>query len=107
MGALTTVRADAFHQRGGRSMTAANIAATLGGACRSGAWHRCRCPVHGSSGPTLALRDGSRGLIAHCHAGCSRDDIVAELSRLGLLNSARSARPPDPAELKRQRDAKE
>jgi hypothetical protein len=40
-------------------MTAAEIAATLGGACRSGAWWRCRCPVHGSRGATLALRDAN------------------------------------------------
>ena len=32
-------------------MTAGEIAA-------AGAWWRCRCPVHGSRGATLALRDG-------------------------------------------------
>ncbi len=42
-------------------MTAAEIAAALGGGHRSGAWWRCRCPVHGSRGPTLALRDHERG----------------------------------------------
>src|SRR3954471_20351205 len=90
-------------------MPAAEIAAALGGAYRSGAWHRCRCPVHQSRGPTLALRDGPRGLIAHCHAGCARDDILAELSRLGLLdsNSNSPARLPDSAELDRQREAEE
>ena len=45
-------------------MTAAEIAAALGGAHRSGAWWRCRCPVHGSRGATLALRDGDWRLIA-------------------------------------------
>ena len=30
--------------------------------------------------------DGPRGLIVHCHAGCSRDDVLAELRRLGLLD---------------------
>src|SRR5690242_21903134 len=39
------------------TMTAAPIAAALGGGYRSGVWHRCICPVHQSSGPTLALRD--------------------------------------------------
>jgi hypothetical protein len=38
-------------------MTAAEIAAAA-------AWWRCRCPVHGSHGPTLALCDG--------------DDLIAE-----------------------------
>jgi hypothetical protein len=66
-------------------MTSAEIAAALGGEHRSGAWWRCRCPVHASRGSTLALRDGDRGLIAVCHAGCSRADILAELRRRGLL----------------------
>ena len=35
--------------------TAATIAAALGGFYRSGAWWRCRCPVHHSRGATLAL----------------------------------------------------
>src|SRR4051795_10783278 len=88
-------------------MTAAPIAAALGGAHRSGEWHRCICPVHQSSGPTLALHDGPRGLIVHCHAGCSRDDVLAELSRLRLLDSNGPAGPPGPAERERQREAEE
>ena len=70
---------------GGMS-AAEQIARALGAACKSGGWWRCRCPVHQSDGATLALRDGPRGLIAHCHAGCSRDDVLAELRRLGLLS---------------------
>jgi len=66
-------------------MTAPEIARILGGACRSGLWWRCRCPVHGSRGPTLALRDGERGVIPYCHAGCSQADILTELQRRGLL----------------------
>lgn len=88
-------------------MSAADIAVALGGVCRSGAWHRCRCPVHQSRGPTLALRDGSHGPIVHCHAGCSRNDVLDELIRLGLLDGAGSDRPPDPAELEQQREAEE
>src|SRR4051794_11016727 len=90
-------------------MPAAEIAVALGGACRSGAWHRCRCPVHQSGGATLALRDGPRGLIAHCHADCSRDDVLAELRRLGLLDGKGEVTgcAPDPAEIERHRAAEE
>jgi hypothetical protein len=66
-------------------MTALEIARSLGGACRSGRWWRCRCPVHSSRGPTLALRDGEHGVIAYCHAGCSQGDVLIELQRHGLL----------------------
>ena len=76
-------------------MIAAEIAAALGAACRSGDWWRCLCPVHGSRtgrSATLALRDGEHGIIAVCHAGCSRPDILAELRRRGLLLGAASSR---------------
>jgi putative DNA primase/helicase len=70
-------------------MNAAEIAAVLGPAYRSGQWWRCVCPVHGSRtghSVTLALRDGPRGVIVHCHAGCSATDILSELRRSGLLH---------------------
>jgi hypothetical protein len=57
----------------------------LGGAQRSVGWWRCRCPVHGSQGATLALRDGDRALIVKCWAGCEPRDLLAALRRLGLL----------------------
>jgi putative DNA primase/helicase len=70
------------------AVTAAEIAAALGGAHRSSGWWRCRCPVHQSRGATLALRDGGRALIVKCFAGCSRRDVLAELGRLGLTGDA-------------------
>lgn len=85
-------------------MRAAEIAAELGRAYRSGQWWRCRCPVHDSRGATLALRDSGRGFIAVCHAGCLRVEILAELRRRGLIDgyiqqptpSPRAARDNDP-----------
>jgi putative DNA primase/helicase len=74
-------------------MIAADIAAALGGERRSGAWLQCLCPVHGSRGATLAFRDGDRGLIVKCFAGCSRTDILAELRRRGLLQDREGHRP--------------
>jgi hypothetical protein len=35
------------------------------------------------------MRDGDRGLIVHCHAGCSREEIMAELARRGLVDIQR------------------
>jgi hypothetical protein len=76
-------------------VNAAEIAHALGASCRSGMWWRCRCPVHGSRGPTLALRDGDRALITYCHSGCDRREILAELRRRGLLDdrACRDAHP--------------
>jgi putative DNA primase/helicase len=86
-------------------MLAADIAGALGAAHRSGAWWRCRCPVHGSRSATLALRDGDRVLIAVCHAGCSRAEILAELRRRGLLDDGLEDRPP-PTPVPRDGDAR-
>jgi hypothetical protein len=73
-------------------MTAAEIAAALGGARREGANWRCRCPLHG--GHSLALRDGRCGLLVKCWAGCNTRDVLAELRRMGLLSGrSDSARP--------------
>jgi hypothetical protein len=65
--------------------TAADIASGLGATRQSGQWWRCRCPVHGSRGATLALRDGDRGLIVKCWAACDPHDVLAMLPRHGLI----------------------
>src|SRR5947209_8562215 len=78
-------------------ISAHEIAAALDlHARRSGPWSRSVCPVHGSRtgySQTLALRDGEHGLIAVCHAGCSRADILAELARRGLIGRSDDRRP--------------
>lgn len=90
-------------------MTAATIAAALGGAYRSGAWWRAVCPVHGSRtgrSASLSLKDGARGLIVHCHAGCTRADVLAELARRGLYSGAAAEAPsPDPEAERRRAEA--
>lgn len=85
-------------------MSAAEIAKALGQSHRSGCWWRCRCPVHGSLGATLALQDGERGLIAKCHAGCDRRDVLAELRRRGMLGDASHDRHFRPAAIARVGD---
>jgi hypothetical protein len=89
------------------AMIGADIAAALGSAYRSGEWWRCRCPVHGSRGRTLAFRDGDRGLIVHCHAGCDCREILAELRRRGLIGKtgeSRSSASSSQSEIPRAND---
>jgi hypothetical protein len=88
-------------------MNAAEIAANLGPARRSGGWWRTVCPIHGSRtghSLSLALRDGDRVPIAHCFAGCSPADILAELRRRGLLDGRGEYQPP-PAPVVRADDS--
>ena len=88
-------------------MTALEIARALGGARRSGEWHRCRCPLHGSFGPSLALRDGDRTLIVKCWGGCDPADVLADLRRLGLLEGNVNGPSPDRTSIERRREAAE
>jgi len=67
-------------------MTAAEIAARLGGARRSGCgWWSCRCPAHDDRTPSLSVRDGERGPIVHCWAGCDPRDVLAALRARSLI----------------------
>src|SRR5712692_7031487 len=86
-------------------MTAAKIAASLGPAHRSGAWWRCRCPVHGSHSATLALHDGERGLIVKCFTACDPRDILAELRRRGLIIGRIDDARPAPLIIRRDNHA--
>lgn len=51
-----------------------------------GKWHgsyaMCRCPAHADGEPSLSLRQGDRGIIVHCFAGCHPSNIVRELRRV-------------------------
>jgi putative DNA primase/helicase len=69
-------------------MSAAEVAAALGDARRSGAQWLARCPAHPDRSPSLALRDCDDGkLLAHCHAGCSSAVVLEKLRQLSLLPS--------------------
>lgn len=53
-----------------------------------GAWHgrtaMCRCPAHADSTPSLSIRQGDRGILVTCFAGCAREDVLRELRRVPL-----------------------
>ena len=58
------------------------------------------CPVpshgqgHGDRNPSLAIKDGDKGLLVRCFAGCDLRDVLAELRRRGLDDGeAPPARP--------------
>jgi hypothetical protein len=75
-------------------MNAAEVAAALGAAYRSGEWWRCRCPSHGSDSAALALRDGARGLIVKCHRDCTPADILDALRHRGLYSASAEDQKP-------------
>jgi hypothetical protein len=62
----------------------AAIAQALGG-YRSGSGWMARCPCHDDEHPSLSITvNGDNKLLVHCFAGCSQDQVIAELRKLGL-----------------------
>lgn len=56
-----------------------------------GNWHgsygTAKCPAHDDRSPSLSISDGDNGgLLVHCHAGCSQDQVIGALSDRGLWN---------------------
>ena len=69
-------------------------AARAAGAVLHGAELRLPCPVHDSSPETLAIRQGDRAPLWHCHAGCDPVAVRDGLLAAGILvrRDARHAR---------------
>src|SRR4051794_1043902 len=76
-------------------MSARDIARALAGAevrprCGN---YLVRCPSHDDASPSLSLRDGERGLLLHCFAGCAASDVFVAIRRIdrGLLHPGATA----------------
>src|SRR3546814_13534960 len=44
----------------------------------------CLCPAHADRTPSLSIRQGDRGILVTCFAGCDREDVLRELRRVPL-----------------------
>jgi len=87
-------------------MTASDLAARLGPErvrhLRSGSYS-ARCPAHPDNSPSLTFRDGVRGVVMRCWAGCELEAIAHALN-LHISDlffeprrwAASQARPPRP-----------
>lgn len=64
-------------------MTAAELAAALGGHRVGSAW-MASCPAHEDGSPSLAIRESDGRVLVHCHAGCAQRDVIAALRERGL-----------------------
>ncbi len=61
-------------------------------AALKGRWHgsyaMCICPAHTDRTPSLSVRQGERGILVHCFAGCRSEDVLREIGRTKpILNS--------------------
>jgi len=47
----------------------------------NGGWWSALCPNHADMSPSLGFKDGEKGLVVKCHAGCSREQIAAAVGK--------------------------
>lgn len=51
-----------------------------------GKWHGsyalCRCPAHTDNTPSLSIRQGNKGILVHCFAGCDPENVLREIGRI-------------------------
>jgi hypothetical protein len=73
-----------------KNRTAADVARLLHGRAE-GTGFLCRCPVpthgqgRGDRNPSLGVSDGSKGVVFHCFAGCTHNQVSAALEARGDL----------------------
>ncbi|WP_298671604.1 toprim domain-containing protein [uncultured Sphingomonas sp.] len=80
-----------------------DLVGSLGGTW-SGYRAMCRCPAHADDDPSLSIRQGDRGILVTCFAGCSRDDVLRELRRVRIgqhFAIPQQDRPPGSANVTR------
>lgn len=57
---------------------------------QEGNQYRAVCPVHGGHGLMVRWSDSSNALLVKCHSGCTQDDVVTALRKMGVhIGSAR------------------
>jgi hypothetical protein len=69
-------------------------------AALKGRWHgsyaMCVCPAHADRTPSLSVRQGERGILVHCFAGCRSEDVLREIGRTKpILNSPPASYRPE------------
>jgi hypothetical protein len=67
-------------------VTAAELAGRLT-ARRNGQEWRTTCPSHADRNPSLDFRDGEKGIVFTCRAGCSSRDVVEAFRANGVLST--------------------
>src|SRR3546814_11757659 len=89
-----------------------DLVGALGGSLH-GRTAMCLCPAHADRTPTLSLRQGERGILVTCFAGCERGAILPELARSeerrvgkGCVSKCRSRWAPHPYKINTVDDTK-
>jgi len=83
-------------------MTLSDILGRLDSVKGSGSKYTARCPAHEDGHNSLAVAQGDKGIVIHCHAGCDKERVLALLgvSMQDLFNEKQI--PPTRANGKRE-----
>ncbi len=57
-----------------------------------GRWHgsyaMCICPAHDDCSPSLSVRQGDRGILVHCFAGCRSEAVLKAIAQISPLGTS-------------------
>jgi hypothetical protein len=88
-------------ERGSVVMHAAEFATRVAQVRHRGDHYVARCPAHEDRSPSLTFRDGQRGLLVHCWAGCSLG-AIAHAVGAGVSDLFYSPGEPGQREIRRR-----
>ena len=70
-------------------MTVEDLLSRLEAVHRTSQGYMARCPAHGDTSPSLAIKEGERGLLVKCWAGCTLDEISVAQRALFMTDGQR------------------
>ena len=60
---------------------AAELVGRLQGVTKTASGWEARCPAHDDATASLSVAEGRKGIVLHCHAGCTADAVCRALGR--------------------------
>jgi hypothetical protein len=60
-------------------MTIDDLLSRLEGVRRTGRGWKAQCPAHSDNDPSLSVREGDKGILLKCWAGCSYAEVLAAI----------------------------
>ncbi len=87
-------------------MTIHDFISRLDGVRRSGRGYMARCPTHQDRSPSLSIKEGDRGVLVRCFAGCTVKEICRALG-LGVSDLFFDAVSNDPSQRRQEAERRD
>ncbi len=62
-----------------QSLKMQTVLGRLEGIRKNGTGYMAKCPAHADRNPSLSIREGVKGIVLYCHAGCSVNSVLESI----------------------------